>query len=1073
MSEDRPFRIVSWNARCARGKEPMIEDLATRNDLVFVLEARLKERESIGPIQIASAVHPVGRNEAPKYGVLLVGRDHSHVQVIDVDEQGFFITVQIGCLMVIGIYLPPGKTNPECKDIILRAMRNVTLEGRSSLIMIGDYNMRLGAQVGDKQADFRGKMLPNWIEDQGLDRVDFCDPTPTFMTRLENGRYKSSIVDHVYVSSYIREKITECRVLDQQSGSDHFPIRIQCRQSRPKMQVRKIAFHRLNEADKREAYIEMVEPLLYQMDHQLNYNLNFCLNRPVLSKSELQLIIDQTDYHLNQILLGASAQVCGFRSRWRQLKYHRDEMIKKLKKEARMIERSFFRQFKSGKTPDKMLYREVRSIQRQLRERVKELDTKSRNSYYDKLGKTSSSEMLKMLRFSKQKAQSQRKDISKEMIEKVASHFEKSASPIQGVEYLPHEISGPDMGDNVRLASPQIAEEYLSLYFSAAAFNTAIRRCANGKAPGPSGLVIEMIKPVSMAVATVMSTLSRVIVSTGLVPEAWRNAVICPIPKKQSPKEACDYRPISLTQVLRRVFEKAFLPIVEKSMVKVSQEQNGFRRNRSTLDACAILQQTLVEMRTRRKTPSIAFLDIKAAYDTVPRGIVYKKCSDIGMNSTLISILRGLFEGCRSTVRMKAEESRHIEHKLGLLQGSSLSPLLYLVYIDDLVQNLRKEGALCTLGDFKLNCLLFADDIALIAESMRDLQKLCDIAQDHSIKNRYKFGVQKCAYVSTDEEAKLFIAEHEIQRVSSFKYLGVYMDKNGINPLECIEKSEARALQATNELKRAGIDTSRLPIRICIRAFRSFIRPILEYGTPIYPKNPKADRLLERAYIKTLTATLGISPQIKRTKLWTLLDERPAWLRQDLITAKYYQKINSRGSTFLIKKALTASDRGGGKLVSPFTRGKRSLHTRRLREITDVNMEKVAEMLKDEALITIRDKEDLGDFGKMRDVSTHGNEKTRTLVNMIDDLCDSKMRKWVFLWILNRIPFAGKNCCKCRKEKISKNHIVKCTNAENFLGSPPDPLLMRTLMDGNMKKVKEIQRWWLSEVSGRILSDYT
>ena len=135
-------------------------------------------------------------------------------------------------------------------------------------------------------------------------------------------------------------------------------------------------------------------------------------------------------------------------------------------------------------------------------------------------------------------------------------------------------------------------------------------------------------------------------------------------------------------------------------------------------------------------------------------------------------------------------------------------------------------------------------------------------------------------------------------------------------------------------------------------------------------------------------------------------------------------------------------------------------------------MKKVAEMLKDEAPITIRGNEDLGDLGEIRDVPTHGNEKTRTLVNMVDDLCESKMRKWIFLWILNRIPFAGKNCCKCRSEKISKNHIIKCTNAENFLGSPPDPLLMRTLVNGDTKKIKEIQRWWSWEVSGKILSDY-
>lgn len=110
----------------------------------------------------------------------------------------------------------------------------------------------------------------------------------------------------------------------------------------------------------------------------------------------------------------------------------------------------------------------------------------------------------------------------------------------------------------------------------------------------------------------------------------------------------------------------------------------------------------------------MAFLDIKAAYDSVPRGELWRRCVDIGLDAVSIESLRSLFD--------------HNSAQLVLLQGSVLSPLLYSIYLDPLVDSLRSHGPSVHIpgSQIQLNALLYADDIVLVASSCLDLARICE-----------------------------------------------------------------------------------------------------------------------------------------------------------------------------------------------------------------------------------------------------------------------------------------------------------------------------------------------------------
>lgn len=143
-------------------------------------------------------------------------------------------------------------------------------------------------------------------------------------------------------------------------------------------------------------------------------------------------------------------------------------------------------------------------------------------------------------------------------------------------------------------------------------------------------------------------------------------------------------------------------------------------------------------------------LDIKAAYDSVPRAELWRRCEIVGLPAFLIWTLRALFDHNSSQLAIEQKFSSLYGLSAGILQGSVLSPLLYSIYLDLLVFKLRILGPGVRLGSESasenfINTLLYADDSVLIANSQGNLQKLLVIALQYTLW----FGPQSARYLVT------------------------------------------------------------------------------------------------------------------------------------------------------------------------------------------------------------------------------------------------------------------------------------------------------------------------------------
>ena len=174
---------------------------------------------------------------------------------------------------------------------------------------------------------------------------------------------------------------------------------------------------------------------------------------------------------------------------------------------------------------------------------------------------------------------------------------------------------------------------------------------------------------------------------------------------------------------------------------KFGEEQGGFRPQRATTDQAFILSELVRARRRHGLETHVAFLDIRKAYDTVSRDALWRRILDFGVIGKMGRVIKNLYRAVESSVILGEDLTEWFEVGLGVRQGCTLSPLLFLIFVEGLSQELRKSDIGIDEGKIILNHLLFADDLALCAASQEDLQRLLDIVYLYSGKWRFKFNI--------------------------------------------------------------------------------------------------------------------------------------------------------------------------------------------------------------------------------------------------------------------------------------------------------------------------------------------
>ena len=157
----------------------------------------------------------------------------------------------------------------------------------------------------------------------------------------------------------------------------------------------------------------------------------------------------------------------------------------------------------------------------------------------------------------------------------------------------------------------------------------------------------------------------RAFFEMGVVPRSWTRALVCPVPNKGDLNQIGNYLPISQTENGRKIFELCLLRHLSP-VNPLSREQDGFRSRRSTIDQIDCLDKLIRLASASSRSKHLAFLDIKAAYDSVPRAELWRRCLAIGYPLSVLKSLQALFDHNSGQLVVKSHRSKPFGQPAGV-----------------------------------------------------------------------------------------------------------------------------------------------------------------------------------------------------------------------------------------------------------------------------------------------------------------------------------------------------------------------------------------------------------------------
>ena len=295
------------------------------------------------------------------------------------------------------------------------------------------------------------------------------------------------------------------------------------------------------------------------------------------------------------------------------------------------------------------------------------------------------------------------------------------------------------------------------------------------------GIPMKVIKRCSSLISVPLCNILNKCIQFGYFPESFKTAKIVPVFKSKNNLLSSNYRPISLLPVLSKIFEKhiytELMKYVEDNNILCPQ-QAGFRRNSSTNIAIAKLVRNIVSSFECRETGICIFLDQRKAFDMVDHDILLRKLELYGVTGTTHNLFSTYLSDRFQYVYLDGIESDIAPIVRGIPQGSVLSALLFLLFINDIVNSSNR-----------LAFNLFADDTSLYFQH-QNIQLLHSIVNEELEKvglwlaaNRLAINVDKTSYLLFNPPRvmpplpEILMYGSPILRQENIKFLGVFIDE--------------------------------------------------------------------------------------------------------------------------------------------------------------------------------------------------------------------------------------------------------------------------------------------------------
>ena len=262
---------------------------------------------------------------------------------------------------------------------------------------------------------------------------------------------------------------------------------------------------------------------------------------------------------------------------------------------------------------------------------------------------------------------------------------------------------------------------------------------------------------------------------------------------------------------------------------------------RSTVDHISALRLLIGKSHEFRKNRDlyIGFIDLRSAFDTVDHNALWKIIKTLGTPPKLVSLFRLLYSDAESSVRVNGKDSDPFVINSGVRQGCVAAPALFNCIINHLMHQVSLIVPGVQFGSFELGDLEYADDAALLTNTLKNLTLALNTFRDEAAKLGLKVNWEKTELMFIGEgqdPAPLVYDGLEVKFVYKFKYLGSLLTKDG-NLKPEIDRRRALAAAAMKSLHRPLWKRTCVSRHTKMRIYQSSVLPILLYGSETWALN--------------------------------------------------------------------------------------------------------------------------------------------------------------------------------------------------------------------------------------------
>lgn len=400
-------------------------------------------------------------------------------------------------------------------------------------------------------------------------------------------------------------------------------------------------------------------------------------------------------------------------------------------------------------------------------------------------------------------------------------------------EYFLNQTYIDNSDSNVPDLGPQTTSTVINdLLLTASETEDILKSLKVDKASGPDGISNKILREAAKELSIPLTNLFNQSLSCCKVPASWKEAHVTAIFKKGDASLPSNYRPISLLNTMEKVFERLIFKHLFNHLNAnriLTPVQSGFIPGDSTVNQLVYIYDILCKALDDGLEARVIFFDISKAFDKVWHKGILCKLKYYGVSGNIFKWFQDYLSCRRQCVVLRNAKSSWGVLSAGVPQGSILGPLLFLIYINDIVQDLQS------------NVNLFADDTSLYLvienpqTAAQQLQSDIEIIAAWAEKWLVTFNPSKSESLIVSRKRNSYhqplqMLNQTIPEVKDHKHLGLFLSHNCLWHSH-IEYINEKAWKRVNIMRKLKFMLDRKSLEII---YISFIRPILEYADVVW-----------------------------------------------------------------------------------------------------------------------------------------------------------------------------------------------------------------------------------------------